>query len=97
MSGGTGDAPVRSDRIRARDLAPRDIVSLEGSLFEVLSKPFLGMTGSSVLDTQQLFWRAFVRPLGGRQRVVQYTTWCVDEAVTVCRRGDTKFTPSRRS
>ena len=35
------------------------------------------MTGASVFDTRQLFWRARVRPLRGTERKAGYITWTI--------------------
>jgi hypothetical protein len=68
---------------RPGDLAPGDVVVFGGAAFEVLSEPFLGMSGTSVFDAPALFWRARVGVPGGDRRAKGYATWAVDEDVTV--------------
>lgn len=48
-------------------------VVVDGRRFELLSEPFLGMTGSSIFDSRRLFWRARAREVGGSE--VGYVTW----------------------
>jgi hypothetical protein len=70
-----------ADAKRPGDLTAGDVVVLDGVPFELLSEPFLGMTGTSLFDMPELFWRARVRWLGGAQQAVGYVTWAADEPV----------------
>ena len=72
-----------------RDLKSGDVVIVDGVPFEILSEPFLGMTGASPFDTPALFWRALMRPLAGDREVPSYATWAVDETDAVAMAGDT--------
>lgn len=72
---------------RPRDLMPGDLVEVDGALCEVVSEPFLGMSGGSVFDVPQLFWRARVQAADdGPQRF--HATWDVDQDVVVRDRRD---------
>lgn len=103
MFDGAGDAPTEREQITPDGLTPGDVVMLGGSLFEVLSEPFLGITGSSVFDIPRPFWRASVCSLGRRGHAAEYATWAADEPVVVYgRRYNTAFPgtsvqPSRKT
>lgn len=85
MAGGAAPdwASAAPDPKRPGDLGVGDVVVLDGAPYEVLAEPFLGMSGSSVFDAPQLFWRARVRRIGDAAGAAGYATWTVDEHVTV--------------
>jgi hypothetical protein len=73
------DPPIQE--VRPWELAPGDVLLLDGAAFDVISEPFTGVAGTSLLDLSEFFWRVRVRSVAAPARV-GHATWNAHDVVS---------------
>lgn len=71
--------------VRPSDLQPGDIIEARSERYEVVGRPFVGQTGSSVFDRVTVFWRVRLQSLDDSDGTPRYGTWLAEDELVVIR------------